>query len=30
LKIKRSVVEDAYAGRFAEWSGRREALVWHD
>ena len=30
LKIKRAVVEDAYASRFAEWSGRREELVWHD
>ncbi|WP_137817221.1 AMP-binding protein [Pseudomonas sp. 2FG] len=30
LKIKRNVVEGAYAGRFQEWAERREALVWHD
>ncbi|MGH8434921.1 MAG: AMP-binding protein [Pseudomonas sp.] len=30
LKIKRSVVEGAYAGRFQEWAERRELLVWHD
>jgi len=30
LKIKRSVVEDAYADRYDAWMERREPVLWHE
>jgi long-subunit acyl-CoA synthetase (AMP-forming) len=30
LKIKRAVVEGTYGERFAEWTERSEAVLWHD
>lgn len=30
LKIKRSVVEDAYAANFTGWMERREPVLWHE
>lgn len=30
LKIKRNVVEGTYGARFAEWTERSEAVLWHD
>jgi len=28
-KIKRTVIEDAYAKYFDEWTGKKEAVVWY-
>ena len=30
LKIKRSVVEGAYAANFTGWMERREPVLWHE
>ena len=30
LKIKRSVVEGAYADRYDAWMERREPVLWHE
>ncbi|UTW07767.1 AMP-binding protein [Pseudomonas benzenivorans] len=30
LKIKRNVIEGAYAGQYGEWGSRREALLWQE